>query len=217
MIRSAALLAGGAGAALLLVGCSGEAPAPEPQSTEVPEELAPAAPPAPEGESVGTPMAERVATIGLLNKRNNISQDLEMRPGETRRVGDVVIHLSACERTAPWETRPETGAFVQVNVRQRADADSDFAWHRIFSGWLFKNSPSLNVVEHPIYDVWVKDCAMSFPGEEASAPSTRRSTPGTAPSPAPAPEAESEELPPPVEAAPPPPPAAAPAEPSSDV
>jgi hypothetical protein len=22
------------------------------------------------------------------------------------------------------------------------------------------------VVEHPVYDVWVKDCAMKFPGEE---------------------------------------------------
>ncbi|MEM6827498.1 MAG: DUF2155 domain-containing protein, partial [Pseudomonadota bacterium] len=28
-----------------------------------------------------------------------------------------------------------------------------------------KESPSLNVVEHPIYDVWVKDCAMRFPGD----------------------------------------------------
>ena len=28
---------------------------------------------------------------------------------------------------------------------------------------------SLNVVEHPVYDVWVKDCTMRFPGEEGSA------------------------------------------------
>jgi hypothetical protein len=168
MRRTAALLAAGAPAALLLAACSSEAPAPEPESTEVPEELAPAAPPPTdeEGEAIGTPMAERVATLGLLNKRNNISQDLEMAPGDTRRVGDVVVHLSACERTAPWESRPETGAFVQVSVRERADVDSQASWQQIFSGWLFRNSPGLNVVEHPIYDVWVKDCAMSFPGEE---------------------------------------------------
>ena len=47
--------------------------------------------------------------------------------------------------------------------------DEDPEFNRVFSGWLFKNSPSLNVVEHPIYDVWVKDCAMSFPGEEEEA------------------------------------------------
>jgi hypothetical protein len=90
-----------------------------------------------------------------------------MKPGEARRIDDVVVRLSACERTAPWEEPPETGAFVQVIVLERADADSAPAWRRIFSGWMFKNSPSLNVVEHPIYDVWVKDCKMSFPGEEA--------------------------------------------------
>jgi hypothetical protein len=46
----------------------------------------------------------------------------------------------------------------------------------VFSGWLFKNSPSLNVVEHPVYDVWVKDCAMKFPGEEET-PTTSRPPP----------------------------------------
>lgn len=28
----------------------------------------------------------------------------------------------------------------------------------IFSGWMFKSSPALNGVEHPVYDVWVIDC-----------------------------------------------------------
>ncbi|GMN04168.1 DUF2155 domain-containing protein [Erythrobacter sp. MTPC3] len=109
-----------------------------------------------------TTMADRVATIGLLNKRNNVSQDFEMSPGETIESGPVILTLSACERTAPWEMPQETGAFVQVDVLNRGQSDHT----RVFSGWLFKDSPSLNVVEHPIYDVWVKDCAMSFPGDE---------------------------------------------------
>lgn len=109
-----------------------------------------------------TPMAERVATLGLLNKRNNVTTDLEMRPGEMREEGPVIVRLAACERTAPWEMPQETGAFVQLDVRERGDSEHT----RVFSGWLFKQSPSLNVVEHPIYDVWIKDCAMSFPGEE---------------------------------------------------
>ncbi|WP_239804894.1 DUF2155 domain-containing protein [Croceicoccus hydrothermalis] len=114
----------------------------------------------------GTPMAERVATIGLLNKRNNITRDITLSPGEQERVDDVVIRLRACERTAPWEAQPETGAFVQFLTKTPESDDDNPRFRRVFSGWLFKNSPSLNVVEHPIYDVWVKDCAMSFPGEE---------------------------------------------------
>lgn len=84
-----------------------------------------------------------------------------MRPGDVREEGPVILQLSACERTAPWEMPQETGAFVQVDVLERGESEHT----RVFSGWLFKESPSLNVVEHPVYDVWVKDCAMRFPGE----------------------------------------------------
>lgn len=192
-----------AGAALLLslAACGKGAPAPEPESTVVPEELAGKPDAAPAVDSgVGTPMAERVATLGLLNKRNNLTQDITLKPGESRRVGDVVVRLSACERTPPWESPPETGAFVQVLVQDRPDADSQPEWRRIFSGWLFKNSPSLNVVEHPIYDVWVKDCAMSFPGQEtAEAPSA---APRAAPSASPSPTDTPSPSPTPAEAAP---------------
>jgi hypothetical protein len=177
--------------------CTNEAPEPEAEETEIPEELARAAPAVAAAGGIGTPMAERVAVLGLLNKRNNISRDIELKPGEQRRIGDVVVRLSACERTAPWEEPPETGAFVQLVVQERADADSDLEWHRVFSGWLFRNSPSLNVVEHPIYDVWVKDCRMSFPGEEAplaegddgeAAPARAAPAPIATPSPAATPE-----------------------------
>ena len=69
-----------------------------------------------------TPREERVATLGLLNKRNNVSRDFEMKPGEATRVGDVVIRLRACEKTAPWELPQDEGAFVQVFVRERRGA-----------------------------------------------------------------------------------------------
>lgn len=116
----------------------------------------------------GTPVKDRVATLGIINKRNNLVQDIVLKSGEQRTVGNVVVKLAACEKTAPWERPQEVGAFVQVFVQERARVSDPLAWHKVFSGWLFKNSPSLNVVEHPVYDVWVKDCAMSFPGEEES-------------------------------------------------
>ena len=184
---------GGLVALSLLAACTGEAPEPEPEATDVPEEFAGAGQPIAGQAGIGTPMEQRVAVLGVLNKRNNISRDLEMKPGEARRVFDnVVVRLSACERTAPWEEPPETGAFVQVSVFERPDADSAPAWRRVFSGWLFKNSPSLNVVEHPIYDVWVKDCKMSFPGEEEPASGDEADddapAPAATPSPTPTPE-----------------------------
>lgn len=106
----------------------------------------------------GTPMGQRVAVLGLLNKRNGESRDLTLRPGQAIRVGDVVVRLRACETTAPWEDQKLTGAFAQVDVRNR-----DNTWRRVFSGWLYKESPSLNAVEDPVYDVWPKSCTMVHP------------------------------------------------------
>jgi hypothetical protein len=105
-----------------------------------------------------TPMAQRVAVLGLLNKRSGESRDITLSPGHSIRVGDVILRLRACETTAPWENQKLTGAFVQVDVRNR-----DGSWHRPFSGWLYKESPSLNAVEDPIYDVWPKSCTMAHP------------------------------------------------------
>ena len=129
-----------------------------------------------------TPMAERVATIGVLNKRNGLSRDLTMKPGDAIRIGDLVVRLRACEETAPWEPEHWTGAFVQVITRETRTT-----WRKTFSGWLYKESPSINVVEHPIYDVWVKACKMRHPdigpetivarGDDAGGASTRSRAP----------------------------------------
>ena len=126
--------------------------------------------------------------IGLLNKRNGLSRDLTMKPGQAFRVGDVIVRLRACETSAPWEAQKLTGAFVQVDVRNPQDKVE-----RVFSGWLYKETPSLNVVEHPVYDVWPKSCAMTHPDAGAStvragsASKSRSSAPNSAASPSPAP------------------------------
>lgn len=164
----------------------------EPRTVDIPQTVTAVAPGT-------TPMAERVAVIGLLNKRNGISRPITLRPGQAVRVGDAIVRLRACETTAPWEVQTLTGAFVQLDVR-----NPQGRWQRVFSGWLYKETPSLNVVEHPIYDVWPKSCTMTHPeaGEStvraASAASRRSSAPNSAPArrasepaapvPAPAPE-----------------------------
>jgi hypothetical protein len=107
----------------------------------------------------GTPMAQRVAVLGLLNKRNGETREVTLKPGQSTRMGDVVLRLRACEQTAPWEQEQLTGAFVQVLVR-----GADTRWRRTFSGWLYKERPALNAVQHPVYDVWTKSCVMTFPG-----------------------------------------------------
>jgi hypothetical protein len=137
-----------------------------------------------------TPMAQRTAVIRLLNKRNGQMRQFSLHPGQAVRAGDVIIRLRACETTAPWEVQQLTGAFVQLDVREPRSQQ----FRRVFSGWLYKESPSLNVVEHPVYDVWPMSCAMTHPeggspvsARSASSESSASNSAGTAPAPTPAP------------------------------
>lgn len=111
--------------------------------------------PAPPLATSDTPMAERVAVLGVLNKRDGSSRDITLKPGQAAKVGPLVVRLRACDQTADWEPEQLTGAFVQADLQGR-----DGQYRRIFSGWLYKESPSLNVVENPLYDVWPKSCTM---------------------------------------------------------
>lgn len=119
-------------------------------------------PPTANGQGGVTPMAQRTAVLGVLNKRNGIVQNVSLHPGQSIRWKNVIVRLRACEATAPWEEEKLTGAFVQVDVQQ-----PDRQWKRVFSGWLYKESPSLNVVEDPVYDVWPRSCAMTYPAGPA--------------------------------------------------
>ena len=65
-----------------------------------------------------TPMAERVAVLGILNKRNGITRDIRVRPGQSVRLSNAIVRLRACESTAPWESERLTGAFIQLDVQQ---------------------------------------------------------------------------------------------------
>jgi len=144
---------------------------------------------APTGPTIGTPMAERVAVLGLLNKRNGQTRDIELKPGEAIRFGKVVVRLRACEKTAPWENRPDEGAFVQLLVNERPPGTTEAErWRNVFSGWLFKENPAANVVEHPIYDVWVKSCKMRFPGDEDAVESKSADNPSAVNKPSSAPQ-----------------------------
>ena len=152
-------------AALMLMG-QAAAPKPEAPGTPAPAEKSGATPetkPAPlhvaptRRIEQPTPMAERIVTFAVLNKNNGQVRNYQVKPGAVVNVDRLTIRVRACEAMPPWE-RPWTGAFLQIDDRPKRGGQK-----RVFSGWLFAESPSLNSFDHPVYDVWVKSCAMSFP------------------------------------------------------
>ncbi len=147
--------------ALLLAGPAVAQPAAAPPATApaaAPAEAPAPAPAKPARPAIAraTPNAERVVEIAALDKRTGQEQLFRGRPGQSFRFGGLDVTIRTCETTPPWEA-PLTGAFVQISERSRSGTA------RIFSGWMFAQSPSLNPLEHPRYDVWVKSCAMRWP------------------------------------------------------
>jgi hypothetical protein len=55
--------------------------------------------------------------------------------------------------SSPETEEPKTDSFVEVD-----EITLDRKIRRIFTGWMFAESPGLNAVEHAVYDVWLKAC-----------------------------------------------------------
>jgi hypothetical protein len=97
--------------------------------------------------------------------------------GETVQFGALRVTTRACYTRPPTEPT-NTDAFVEVDeVTLQGEVK------RIFTGWMFASSPGLHAVEHPIYDVWLTDCASPVPVKVAE--------PATPPAPEIAPRAPS--------------------------
>ena len=87
--------------------------------------------------------------------------------------GSLQITARVCYSRPPTEA-PQTDAFTEVD-----EVLENKPTHRIFTGWMFADSPGLHGVEHPVYDIWLTDC--KGPGEliheapaVADAPADRR-------------------------------------------
>jgi hypothetical protein len=104
--------------------------------------------------------------------------------GETVRFGALEVTPRACYTRPPTEAT-NTDAFVEVDeVTLKGEIK------RIFTGWMYAASPGLHAVEHPIYDVWLTNCAapvQTSQAEPAAAPPPAAAAPARSRRPAPAP------------------------------
>ena len=133
-----------------------------PATPAAPKATAPAGPSAPAAKA--TPNAQRVLVLGAIDKRTGLAQNFSVNPGKSVRFGALRVTVRTCEVTSPWEQKL-TGAFLLIDELPVVNGRANEAVRgkRVYSGWMFAESPSLHPLEHPRYDVWVKSCAMRFP------------------------------------------------------
>ncbi len=96
-----------------------------------------------------------IAVFAGLDKITGRTTRFEVSLGEVYQYGALQVTPRACYTSSKDEPTRTTG-FVEVN-----EITLDKKIRRIFTGWMFADSPGLNAVEHPIYDVWLKDCKQS--------------------------------------------------------
>ena len=94
-----------------------------------------------------------VAVFAALDKVTAKISRLEVPLNQTATFGALKITPRVCYSRAPTEP-PKTTSFVEVEETQLDGKEK-----RIFSGWMFADSPGLNAVEHPVFDVWLTDCS----------------------------------------------------------
>lgn len=94
----------------------------------------------------------RVAVFSALDKVTATIKTLEIPINETVQFGSLKVTPRVCYTRPPTE-QPKTTTFVEVE-----EVGLDGTEKRIFTGWMFAQSPGLNAVEHPVFDVWLTDC-----------------------------------------------------------
>ncbi len=93
-----------------------------------------------------------IARMQAMDKITGMVRVIDVPVNSEVKYGSFSIVVRACKTRPPEET-PENFAFVDVVDNYKSENPIN-----IFRGWMISSSPSLNPVEHPIYDIWLLSC-----------------------------------------------------------
>ncbi len=96
-----------------------------------------------------------VAVFAGLDKITGRIISFDVYIDETVQFGALQVTPRVCYTRPPTE-EPLTDAFVEVD-----EIGLNRTVKRIFTGWMFADSPGLNAVDNAVYDVWLSDCKMT--------------------------------------------------------
>jgi hypothetical protein len=102
-------------------------------------------------ETIANPVAE----FAGLDKITARITGFDVYMDETVQFGALQITPRACYTRSATEVQ-RISVFVDVD-----QVGLDGKLKRIFTGWMFADSPALNAIDHAVYDVWLIDCKQS--------------------------------------------------------
>lgn len=109
-------------------------------------------------------IANPLAVFAALDKVTGTITTREVAIDATTTFGTLTLRPRVCY-SRPATEEPKTTAFVEID-----EAEVNGTLKRVFTGWMFAESPALNALEHPVYDVWLAGCK----DPDAPAPKTEK-------------------------------------------
>jgi hypothetical protein len=96
-----------------------------------------------------------IAAFSGLDKITGRITNFDVYIDETVQFGALQITPRVCYTRPATETQ-RTSVFLEVD-----QVSLKGGTQRIFTGWMFADSPALNAIDHPVYDIWLVDCKQS--------------------------------------------------------
>ncbi|MCF6343979.1 MAG: DUF2155 domain-containing protein [Devosiaceae bacterium] len=105
--------------------------------------------------AIAETISNPVAAFAGLDKITGRLTNFDVYIGETVQFGALQLTLRACHSRSATQQQ-QTTAFIEVD---QVDLRGDI--NRIFTGWMFADSPALNAIDHAVYDIWLEECKIS--------------------------------------------------------
>ena len=91
--------------------------------------------------------------LTALDKITAKTSSIRLAVGDKKFFGPLEIKALKCQTSEGKDTL-DTVAYIQVKDLSSKDNNQVF----LFNGWTFASSPTLQSIDHPIYDLWITSC-----------------------------------------------------------
>ena len=91
--------------------------------------------------------------LTALDKITAKTSSIKLAIGDIKFFGSLEIQALKCQLSENSGTS-DTVAYIQVKDLSAKDNNQVF----LFNGWTFASSPTLQSIDHPIYDLWITSC-----------------------------------------------------------
>jgi hypothetical protein len=102
--------------------------------------------------------APRSTIVRVLNKVTARAEKIELKPDKPEAAGKLRLTASHCQHSDPGSLADDAALVTIAEIGEAKQPDK-----LLFSGWMYQSSPSINGVEHPVYDVSLVACKDAAP------------------------------------------------------